>query len=103
MDFHRALAELSGNPLLISLSEMVLSPHLDYLERSLDFIAISRGTIGESADDHEAILTALDAGDAERARTLMHDHLTRLITDVQAFAQNSHGIPFEAILELVQH
>lgn len=66
--FHRALARASGSPMLAALVVRTLKHRL------------SRGTADPLADaralhEHEAVLAAVVAGDAERARVRMAAHL----------------------------
>jgi GntR family transcriptional repressor for pyruvate dehydrogenase complex len=73
IQFHRAVAAASGNPILSSLVEMV----------SALFREVRRATIGrahdlkEAAEEHRAIYQAIRAHEPDRAREAMHAHLTR--------------------------
>lgn len=71
--FHRAIAAAAANPVLSAVVEMV----------STAFHRMRRRTIGrandlrDAAEEHRAIYQAIRAGDAERAKRAMADHLRR--------------------------
>lgn len=69
--FHEKLVAASGNRRLQAMHEQLLGQMGRLLRKSADL----RGGLGESADAHEAILEAVDAGDAERAARLMAEHI----------------------------
>lgn len=92
--FHRSVMLYSGNALLISLGNIVLSDQLDYLEGSLDVVAATLGRTAESPHEHEAILKALSSRDAEGAERAMRSHLNRLIQDLEAFLAMRGEEPF---------
>ncbi|MCC7368527.1 MAG: GntR family transcriptional regulator [Chloroflexi bacterium] len=71
--FHIALAEASHNTLLLQLAKQIqemltafASPTYNYPGRAL-----------AAAAEHDAVLKAIDAGDAERAAQLARDHIVR--------------------------
>lgn len=68
--FHLKLAELAGNQLLLEFLRSLLS-------RSSLNIALSRGTIysAHTCAEHLALITALEAGDIDRAGQVLADHL----------------------------
>ena len=61
----------SGNLRLQAMHEQLLGQMGRLLRKSAEL----RGGLGESATAHEAILEAVDAGDAERAAQLMAEHI----------------------------
>jgi DNA-binding GntR family transcriptional regulator len=68
--FHRVFVEASANGTLIQVWE---SLHVDLRTR---FTLIQRlGDLPEVAESHEPILDAFDAGDAERAGTVVREHI----------------------------
>jgi DNA-binding GntR family transcriptional regulator len=69
--FHEKLVAASGNRRLQAMHEQLLGQMGRLLRKSADL----RGGLGESADALEAILEAVDAGDAERAAHLMAEHI----------------------------
>jgi len=69
--FHEKLVAASGNRRLQAMHEQLLGQMGRLLRKSADL----RGGLGESAAAHEAILEAVDAGDAERAARLMAEHI----------------------------
>lgn len=69
-EFHTELARLTGNTLLCDcLNELVARSTL------ISALYESFGRSACSCEDHEAILTALEAGDAKKTAKLMFDHL----------------------------
>jgi len=69
--FHDRLVQASGNHRLLAMHQQLLGQMGRLLRKSADL----RGGLGESAAAHEAILKAVDAGDAERAAELMAEHI----------------------------
>jgi GntR family transcriptional regulator, transcriptional repressor for pyruvate dehydrogenase complex len=73
VDFHRAVASASGNPILGALVEMVSSilyqQRRQTVTRALD--------LGPSLAMHRRIYRAIAAGDADRAREAMNHHLVQ--------------------------
>jgi GntR family transcriptional repressor for pyruvate dehydrogenase complex len=71
--FHRAVAAASGNPILASLMEMVAA--LYYERRRETAARASDRNLRDAADLHRSIYQAIRTHDAERARTIMNEHL----------------------------
>ncbi len=71
--FHRTVAAAAGNPVLASMVEMVAEI---FREARQDSIRYARD-LRVAADEHRAIYQAIRAGDGERARRAMRDHLVR--------------------------
>ncbi|MFN3259176.1 MAG: transcriptional regulator NanR [Pikeienuella sp.] len=72
-EFHREIASIAGNPLFAVVSEAVFLWLRDFY-----FGAVSvRGLEALTLEEHESILAALEAGDAEAASRRMSDHLER--------------------------
>lgn len=69
--FHLALAELSGNPALSAITEQSQAQ----LAHSLRLPFADRSHIWQPADEHNAILAAITAGNASAARKAMQQHL----------------------------
>jgi DNA-binding GntR family transcriptional regulator len=69
--FHEKLVAASGNRRLQAMHEQLLGQMGRLLRKSAEL----RGGLGESAAAHEAILEAVDAGDADRAAQLMAEHI----------------------------
>lgn len=71
--FHRELYQRCGNPLLVEL--------LDNLQDQMALIALTGWTRdsswGSEAEQHRAILDAAEAQDADGARALLIEHITR--------------------------
>jgi GntR family transcriptional regulator, transcriptional repressor for pyruvate dehydrogenase complex len=73
-EFHRAIADAAGNRVLQALTAWIYAVVQPSLNREL------HGAIVESAiaDQHEALLSAIEKGDAARAERAMKDHLLYL-------------------------
>ena len=69
--FHQAFVEASGNRKLEEFYRLLLGQMGRYLARSLAL----RGTLERSVSEHQAILEAVEAGDAERAARLLAEHI----------------------------
>jgi GntR family transcriptional repressor for pyruvate dehydrogenase complex len=70
--FHLGLAELSGNPALAAMTRHFQAQ----LAYSLRLPFADRSHIWAPADEHNAILSAIAAGNAAAARKAMQQHLT---------------------------
>ncbi len=70
-DFHCAMSEASGNKVLAGILGNLHDRALRFW-----FISLNNPThAGEVCDQHEEILTALEARDPDRAEQAMHDHI----------------------------
>ncbi len=70
-EFHDLFVTASRNRKLQEMYRLLMDQTGRYQARSLAL----RGSIGRSVAEHEAILEAVEAGDAERAAALMADHI----------------------------
>jgi GntR family L-lactate dehydrogenase operon transcriptional regulator len=86
VDFHKALAAITGNQMLQAVATVVFDPRFDIFEQILDVITAGRGTTEESPHEHEDIVTAIAAHDADAAEAAMLRHINRLIDDASADA-----------------
>jgi len=73
INFHRALAAASGNPIIASLMEMVSTLYYERRRRTAER-AFPRD-LRDAAEAHRRIYQAVRARDAEAARTAMNQHL----------------------------
>ena len=71
--FHRAVAAASGNPILGALVEMVSALYYER-RRETATLATTRN-LRDAADLHRSIYQAIRTHDADRARTIMNQHL----------------------------
>lgn len=78
MDFHETLVSLAGIPALLDAYRQLGVPSL--LARAFRGYALSEKDEAYG-HDHDAILEALAAGDAERARQCVRDHTERVRTE----------------------
>jgi DNA-binding GntR family transcriptional regulator len=69
--FHETFVELSGNEKLQEIYRRLIGQMRRYWRRSL----VLRGDLARSVSEHRAILRAAREGDAERAATLMAEHI----------------------------
>jgi len=69
--FHVLVAEVSGNPWLRRIIEMLQLP----VDRLAAFHFVTAGASRNSLDEHEQIIDAILAGDAARAEKAMRNHL----------------------------
>lgn len=69
--FHKKIQALSGNRWLLS----VIQDLRKVLKMSRFHSLSLEGRLQQSLDEHRAILASIQAGDAEKAERLMHDHL----------------------------
>ena len=100
--FHRTVAQYSGNPLLVTLANTILSDQLDYLEGVMDVVTALRGSANESPNDHALILEALSAHDQEAAEAAMRTHLSRLIRELKDFAASNNTPVLSRVLRMMQ-
>jgi len=68
---HRAFCELSDNETLLAIYDQLIARMVRYSHRS----ARLRGNLLSSTSEHEAILKAVKAGDADEAARLMEEHI----------------------------
>jgi DNA-binding GntR family transcriptional regulator len=74
IDFHLFVYEASGNPVIAETAQ----PHWQHLRRVMAAV-LSEDDLRVSVwDEHEAILRALEAGEAREAETLCHNHTEQM-------------------------
>lgn len=71
--FHREIATISGNPIFSSLSQALFGWLSEFHIELVRVPGMEKLTI----EEHRGIVTAIGAGDPERAGKAMADHLTR--------------------------
>lgn len=69
--FHRAIYEASGNPLIVETAML----HWIHLRRVMGAVLQHRGGRATIWDEHEAIVNAIEAGDADEAARLADLHV----------------------------
>jgi DNA-binding FadR family transcriptional regulator len=72
-EFHRGIAAMSGNPIFAVMCEAIFQWLADFYRGAVSVPGLEQLTI----EEHEQILTAIEAGDAEAAGRRMEDHLQR--------------------------
>ncbi|WP_235566856.1 FadR/GntR family transcriptional regulator [Microbacterium sp. Root180] len=73
---HLALAEASGNVVIAAMMAGLRTAIESYVQAGAAGIDDWDAAAGRLRREHRAILDAVDAGDAELARTRIHDHIT---------------------------
>ncbi|WP_240642417.1 FadR/GntR family transcriptional regulator [Microbacterium sulfonylureivorans] len=73
---HLALAEASGNLVIAAMMAGLRTAIESYVQAGAEGIADWDAAASRLRAEHRTILDAVDAGDAGRARTLIHDHIT---------------------------
>ncbi len=85
VQFHMLLGEMSGNPIL----SMMLSSTLDLLQMVIGAVAPGPEVSLANAEDHYAIINALQSGDFERLRPVLEDHIHRSNGELMRLAKRS--------------
>ncbi|WP_236967591.1 FadR/GntR family transcriptional regulator [Microbacterium aurantiacum] len=73
---HLAMAEASGNVVITAMMAGLRTAIESYVQAGATRIADWDAAARRLRAEHHAILTAVDAGDADAARTLIHDHIS---------------------------
>lgn len=73
MAFHRAIAQMTGNPIFPALIEAMF----DWLGEFYTQLVRAPGAENLTLQEHERILAAISAGDEDAAAQAMHDHIAR--------------------------
>ncbi|MDR7114105.1 MULTISPECIES: GntR family transcriptional regulator [Microbacterium] len=81
-DFHLALLQYAGNT---RLTELVASLRSQTRLFGLSALA-EQGRLTASAREHDEMLDAIEAGDAVRARELVHAHIEHVLTDWSGYS-----------------
>jgi GntR family transcriptional regulator, transcriptional repressor for pyruvate dehydrogenase complex len=102
-NFHKLLASTVQNSMLRAVGLVVFDPRFDMLEHVLDIVTSSRGTTLDSPREHEIILAAIQAGDADAAEAAMVSHINRLIGDASASVPPSTRLAIELLLQNQNH
>jgi GntR family transcriptional repressor for pyruvate dehydrogenase complex len=77
LDFHLALAEAAGNPLVLSLLDSIVAL---LREQRMRIFSVDGGP-ERGQFHHKRILAAVEARDPDKARSAMRDHLTQVRED----------------------
>ena len=73
--FHRAVADASGNPIIVALVEMVSALYYDRRRETAE--QASDRDLREAAELHRRIYQAIRGRNSQAARNAMNEHLTR--------------------------
>lgn len=85
LDFHLALAEAAGNPLILSLLDSIVVLLREQRSRIFDL----DGGPERGQFHHKRILAAIERRDSDAARETMREHLKQVIQDSSSFS----GLP----------
>lgn len=99
-EFHRLLVDASHSPLLKTMSGLLLGERLEALEPVLVMVTSGHGSVGTAPPEHTAILDALERRDGEAAQRVLDAHLTRLIQEVEDFAERGDPMLITRLLQL---
>lgn len=86
---HLALAEASGNQVIAAMMAGLRTSIESYVQAGAEGIADWDAAARRLRHEHRAVLDAVDAGNAETARTLIHDHITGYYAE--AGLAHAHG------------
>ena len=71
LEFHRTIMEATGNPFLVRVSHSLYVLGMEYRRIASE----TAGVLGQSLADHEAIVAAFSARDADAAERAMVVHM----------------------------
>jgi DNA-binding GntR family transcriptional regulator len=93
--FHRSVVAIGGNATLDRLYEMVMNSFPDWMlyEYLFRHTELMESSLSDEHREHMALVKAIEAGDAERARQMAIAHIRHLGQDLVA----NFGIPLETL------
>ena len=96
-EFHAAIAEASGNDLLIKLYAVVANAFPDWLlyEALYRIPDLLTSSVAQTFEEHTAILSALIKGDVDKAVQASIEH----VLDSGKWLEEYHGVPAELLRE----
>lgn len=83
-DFHVAIAEAGGNPYFTTLFTRLLDEGRRLL-RLYYYKSFDNHLPDKYVDEHDAIVSAIEAGDAELCEKLAHEHANQIVAQIQAY------------------
>jgi DNA-binding FadR family transcriptional regulator len=86
MAFHQALAEATGNPVLVILMNSIGQ----LLRASRATLFTVRGSVGRSVQHHQRILDQVRAGSVDGSHAAMLDHLRQVADDLKLLREEEH-------------
>lgn len=90
LDLHRRIASIAPNSMLRMLTGLVLGPHLDNVEATLD-IALGRDDHQAGVvDEHQEIADAIAARDSVRAEKVVNEHFDHMILAAEQFLEEEN-------------
>lgn len=96
-EFHRLLSRISGNQVLAEILN-------NLMVRSSLIVALYQRNDEPTCqhDEHRSILTALKAGEIDKAVSLMEEHLNHLEKELDITEKSEHHIDIKSVLESVK-
>lgn len=95
---HRKVASIAPNPMLRMLTGLVLGPHLDRVEATLDIALGLEDHQHGVVDEHQEIVDAIAARDAERAERMVNEHFDHMITAAEEFLEKENVAVVDRLL-----
>ena len=80
LDFHRSLCQLAGNPYIIQVSNIIDGQ----VRMALTIDNANYPNLKDVADEHEPIIAAIEAGDADSASAHMTAHILSSLKAIEA-------------------
>lgn len=80
LDFHRSLCELAGNPYVVQVSNIIDGQ----VRMALTIDNANYPNLKDVADEHEPIIAAIEAGDADSASAHMTAHILSSLKAIEA-------------------
>jgi len=84
LDFHRSLCELAGNPYILQVSNIIDAQ----VRMALTIDNANYPNLKDVADEHEPIIAAIEAGDADRASAYMKAHILSSLKAIEGAAKS---------------
>ncbi|WP_120003501.1 FCD domain-containing protein [Nesterenkonia muleiensis] len=102
MEFHRLLIRAAHSPLLEAIARTILYDPVEKFEPALSAIVGEHGDLEQAVNQHAEIVDAVEAGDAEVARRLVHTHLSDFLEEADAFTKHANPSVVHRLLALIR-
>jgi DNA-binding GntR family transcriptional regulator len=93
-DFHVAIAEAGGNPYFTSLFSRLLDEGRRLL-RLYYYAPLEDHLPRKYADEHEAMIQAIEKGEAELCDQLASDHAAQIVRQIQSYIARDVTAPMQ--------
>ncbi|TLQ01043.1 FCD domain-containing protein [Nesterenkonia salmonea] len=101
MEFHRLLIRAARSPLLEAIARTILYDPVEKFEPALSAIVGEHGDLDQAVAQHVEIVDAVEAGDADRARRLVHAHLSDFLEEADLFTKHANPSVVRRLLALI--